>query len=58
MREAKEFLEKVQQHGIRLSADSLERLEAQRAAHHRAWMRLGWFAIITLIGAVALLGNG
>ena len=54
LREAKEFLEKVEQHGIRLSADSLTHLEAQRAAHYAGWMRLGWF-IATLITCVLAL---
>lgn len=44
LREAKDFLEKVKEQGITLSAQSLASLEAQRAAHHRAWMRLGWAA--------------
>ena len=57
LREAKEFLEKIEQHGIRLSADSLGRLEAQRAAHHANWMRLGWFTLAVIICGFALLIN-
>lgn len=52
LREAKEFLEKVQQQGVRMSPDSLSHLEAQRAAHHRAWMRLGW--TVAALAAVEL----
>jgi ubiquinone biosynthesis protein len=51
LREAKEFLENVKENGITLSAQSLASLEAQRAAHHRQWLRLGWAAF----GVLALL---
>ena len=53
LREAKQFLDDVQKHGVTLSAASLASLEAQRAAQHRAWMRLGWTAIV-----VAVMGIG
>lgn len=51
LREAKEFLENVKEHGITLSTQSLLTLEAQRAVHHRAWMRLGW-TIAALVAAM------
>lgn len=50
LREAKEFLENVQQQGITLSEGSLANLEEQRASHHRAWMRLGWTIALLLAG--------
>lgn len=53
LREAKEFLQDVKSQGITLSAQSLASLEEQRAAHHRAWMRLGWVFALLL---AALLG--
>lgn len=48
LREAKEFLRNVEERGITLSAQSLSSLEAQRADHHRAWMRLGWAGLLVL----------
>jgi ubiquinone biosynthesis protein len=54
LREAKEFLEDIQQHGVRMSTDSLTHLEKQRAAHHRAWMRLGWALVMVAAGAIAM----
>lgn len=53
MREAKEFLENIKTRGITLSADSLVLLEAQRAAQHRSWMRLGW-ALVAVIAATGV----
>jgi ubiquinone biosynthesis protein len=53
LREAKEFLESIKEQGITLSAQSLTSLEAQKAAHHQAWMRLGW-----MIAALMAAGLG
>lgn len=56
LREAKDFLENIKERGITLSVQSLASLEAQRAAHHRQWLRLGWTAtcvLLVLLGAVA-----
>ena len=57
LREAKEFLENVKENGVRMSTESLAHLEAQRAAHHRQWMRLGW-TIAALISAALILAIG
>ena len=53
MREAKEFLAKIEQEGVTLSAKSLAHLEEQRAAHHRQWLRLGWTALLFAVGTAA-----
>jgi ubiquinone biosynthesis protein len=51
MREAKEFLNKIQQEGVTLSAQSLAQLQAQRAAHHRQWLRFAWSVLAVAIAA-------
>ncbi len=53
LREVKQFLETTQRDGVTLSPQSLAKLEEQRAAHHRQWLRLGWTAFIFGVGIAA-----
>jgi ubiquinone biosynthesis protein len=53
LRELKHFAEQIEASGITLNPQSLAHLEAQRAAHHRARMRLGWAIFLALIGLAA-----
>lgn len=55
LREARDFLRDVQQNGITLSPQSLAHFEAQRARHHRAWMRLGRLIALLLGGLLGCL---
>ncbi len=52
LRELKHFAEQIESGGITLNPKSLAHLESQRAAHHRARMRLGW-AIFLALAALA-----
>lgn len=52
LREAKDFLGKLQKDGVTLSTQSLAALEAQRATQHSAWMRLGWTTAALLTAAM------
>ena len=54
LREVKDFIADTKENGLRVSPASMAHLEAQRAAHHRAWMRLGW-TIAALVAASLLL---
>ncbi len=54
LREAKDYLEEMKRDGLRMSPASMEKLEAQRAAHHRAWMRLGWSLTAIIAAGIAL----
>ncbi len=54
LREAKDYLEAVKKDGLRMAPESLAKLEAQRAAHYRGWMRLGWVVAAILATNVAL----
>jgi ubiquinone biosynthesis protein len=53
LREAKEFLDKIQQEGVTLSPQSLAHLEEQRAAHQRQWLRLAWLSFALAAGTAA-----
>ncbi len=55
LREAKEFLENIKERGITLSVQSLASLEAQKAAHHRQWLRLGWSATLAVVGLLGAM---
>ena len=51
MNDAKTLLDKVREQGVTLSPETLAAMQSQRAAHHRAWLRLGWTALL-LLGAI------
>ncbi len=53
LREVKTFLEHVQREGMTISPQSLTPLAAQRANHHRDWMRLGW-ATLAVVACIAV----
>ena len=51
LNDAKTLLDNVRERGFTLAPETLKRMQAQREAHHRAWLRLGWTAVI-LIAAI------
>ena len=51
--QTKAYLEKIEAEGLTLSQQSLITLEAQRAAQHRDWLRIGYAAIALLALGVA-----
>ena len=51
LNDAKTLMDNVRERGFTLSPETLKRMQAQREAHHRAWLRLGWAAVI-LIAAI------
>ena len=53
LRGLKEYLETTKEEGITLSPQSLSKLEEQRAAHHRQWLKLGWSALILAVATAA-----
>jgi ubiquinone biosynthesis protein len=51
LNDAKTLMDTVRDQGFTLSPDTVARIHAQRASQHRAWLRLGWAALI-LLGAL------
>ena len=55
LRETRSFMASLNDHGFPVTPHSFSHLEAQRAAHHRASQRLGWFVAFLLAALVVSL---
>lgn len=51
LREVKQFMDDVKQHGVPVAKTSLEPMLRQRQRYQRAWLRLGW-AFLLLLAAI------
>ena len=53
LNDAKTLMDHVREQGFTLSPATVAQLQAQSHAHHRAWLRLGWAALIVLTALFA-----
>ncbi len=57
LRDVKDFLAQTQREGIVVAPSTFARLEAQRAAHHRAWLRFAWFGLAVAVASAFFIAE-
>ena len=53
LNDAKTLMDDVRTRGFTLSPETIATMQSQRDAYHRAWLRLGWAALIILTALFA-----
>jgi ubiquinone biosynthesis protein len=54
LKDAKQMMDALRDQGVTLSPDSFAPLATQRARQHKAYLRLGWAGLATVIGYILL----